>query len=241
MSDSKRLRRDDPVRTGPIRNFSGLYSWSGANGNSSGVSKSPSSETVSREGQDHSGDDGVSLAYRVIEKHINDGKRNAGALNGQPYNIRPVTDGFQELLERTLRFQTELLPLWLEVLSSAVRIDPGRTAYPPGTASRSESNGAHTNGAKTISIEMSSSRPVEVSIDLRESAETLPLMTLGLRAIDERKPPLNDIVFVLDPTRGVVKLKILIPDNHPPDTYSGVIVSRSTGEAQGTLSVRISE
>src|SRR5712675_1801466 len=124
MSDSKRIRRDDPVRTGPIRNFSGLYSWSGANGNSSHLSTSPSSEGGAGEGQKGSRDEGVGLAYRVIEKHINDGKRNAGHFNGQPYNIRPITDGFQELLEKTLRYQSELVPLWLEALSTAVRLDP---------------------------------------------------------------------------------------------------------------------
>jgi hypothetical protein len=69
----------------------------------------------------------------------------------------------------------------------------------------------------------------------------LPLITLGLRAVDEHKPPLNDIVFMPDGTGGGVKLKISIPDNHPPDTYSGVIVNRSTGEMQGTLSVRIAQ
>ncbi len=241
MSDSKRLRRDDPARTGPIRNFSGLYSWSGGNGNSSRMSTPASSEGAAREGQEDLRDEGVGLAYRVIEKHINDGKRNAGLFNGQPYNIRPVADGFQELLEKTLRYQSELLPLWLEALSSAVRVEPGRVAYPPGHAGRSESKDAQTNGTKAISIEMSSSRPGQVSIDLRENSEMLPLITLGLRAVDEHKPTLNDIIFVPDGTRGAVKLKISIPDNHPPDTYSGVIVNRSTGEMQGTLSVRIAQ
>ena len=164
MSDSKRIRRDDPVRTGPIRNFSGLYSWSGANGNSSHLSTSPSSEGGAGEGQKGSRDEGVGLAYRVIEKHINDGKRNAGHFNGQPYNIRPITDGFQELLEKTLRYQSELVPLWLEALSTAVRFDPGRAAYPREDVGRPESRDGHNNGTKAISIEMSSSRPVQVSI-----------------------------------------------------------------------------
>jgi hypothetical protein len=240
MSESKRLRRDDPVRTGPIRNFSGLYSSSAANGNSSHRSTSPSSEGGAGEGQKGSRDEGVGLAYRVIEKHINDGKRNAGHFNGQPYNIRLLTDGFQELLEKTLRYQSELVPLWLEALSTAVRFDPGRAAYPQENVGRSEGKN-QTNGTKAISIEMSSSRPVQVSIDLRENSEMLPLVTLGLRAVDEHKPPLNDVTFMADGTRSAIKLKISIPDNHPPDTYSGVIVNRSTGETLGTLSVRIAQ
>jgi hypothetical protein len=241
MSASDRFHRDKPTRIEPVRNFSGLYKWSESDTSSNGFTGSTTSNNVVSDGQENSRDEGVGLAYRVIEKHINDGKKNAGLFNGQPYNIRPITDGFQELLEKTLRYQSELLPLWLEALSSAVRFEPGRVTYPGASAGRSESKDAQTNGTKAISIEMSSTRPVQVSIDLRENSEMLPLITLGLRAVDEHKPPLNDITFVPDGTRGAIKLKISIPDNHPPDTYSGVIVNRSTGEMLGTLSVRIAQ
>src|ERR1700730_3904909 len=110
MGDVKRLYREDPDRIGPIRSFSGLYhSPPSESPNSS--SYGPSSNGTPIGEQDGAGDESVGLAYRVIDKHISDGKKNAGRFNDRPYNSRPVADGFQELLERTLRYQSELLPL----------------------------------------------------------------------------------------------------------------------------------
>jgi hypothetical protein len=240
MSDSKRLHRNDPARNGPIRNFSGLYQWSGSDCNPAGSSQSQTADGVPPQGQDASRDEGVGLAYHVIEKHIREGKRNAGQFNSQPYTTRAVTDGFQEILERTLRFQTELLPLWIEALSSAVRVDPMQKPHTPGTAWRQESNStASRSSSRAISIEIASVRPVQVSLDLRENSESPSLLCLGLRAVDENKPPLNGISLTPETTRDALTLRIPIPDAHPPGIYSGVIVDGKSGETRGTLSVRI--
>lgn len=239
MSDSKRLHRNDPARNGPIRNFSGLYQSSGPDCNPAVSSESQTANGVPPQGQEASRDEGVGLAYRVIEKHIMDGKRNAGHFNTQPYTTRAVTDGFQEILDRTLRFQTELLPLWIEALSSAVRVDPAQKPYTPGTAWRQERNSTARRNSRAISIEIASFRPVQVSLDLRENPESPPLLCLGLRAVDENKPPLNGISLTPETTRDALTLRIPIPDAHPPGIYSGVIVDGNTGETRGTLSVRI--
>jgi len=239
MSDSKRLRREDPARSGPIRNFSGLYQWSGSDRSPADSYQSQAANGIPRHRQDASRDEGVGLAYRVIEKHIRDGKRNAEQFNSQPYTTRAVTDGFQEILERTLRFQTELLPLWIEALSSAVRIDPAQRPHTPGTAWRQEGNSTASRNSRAISIEIASVRPVQVSLDLRENPESSALVCLGLRAVDEAKPPLNGISLTPETTRDALTLRIPIPDAHPPGIYSGVIVDGNTGETRGTLSVRI--
>jgi len=242
MSYSKRLHRDDPVRTGPIRNFSGLYQSNYSDGHSSNSSSSASSKNgAPADGRERSQDEGIGLAYRVIEKHIRDGKKNAERFNDQPYNARPITDGFPELLERTIRYQNELLPLWLQALGSAVRIDSLRMPNTPGPFTRPESNNPASHGSKAISLEIASARPVQVSLDLREHSEALPLISLGLRAVDENKPPLNDISFAPATTRGAIRLRISVPDSHPPGTYSGVIVNRDSGETLGTLSISIAE
>src|SRR5215831_18831582 len=159
MSDGKRLHRDEPERTGPIRNFSGLYHQPNP-GAPSGPPRFGDNKHPDRE---PSGEDGVGLAYRVIEKHINEGKKNAEFFNGQPYNSKAMTDGFQELLERTLRYQNELFPLWLEVLTSAVRVDPARPPVSQDPWVRPQGNGATSNSSRATSMEISSKRPVRVS------------------------------------------------------------------------------
>lgn len=240
MSDSNRFHRDNPVRTGPIRHFSGLYQWSPCDSNSMKTSESQVSNGVPTDGHETSGADGIGLAYRVIEKHISDGKRNAGQFNSQPYDVRGLTDGFQELLERTVRYQSELIPLWIEAFSSALKIDPQRTPNPPGSVWRPENNGTASRGPNAISIEMASVRPVQVSLELREHSESRPLLSLGLLARDESKPRLNGVTFT-ETTGGSIKLRISIPDTQPPGIYSGVIVDRDTSEACGILSVVIAE
>jgi hypothetical protein len=222
---------------GPIRNFSGLYAAPGdsssstAAGSSSLRTKPPQGEPPVREA--------VGLAYRVIEKHISDGKRNAEMLNSQPYiNTRAVTDSFQEVLDRTIRYQSELIPLWLEALTSAVRVDSPRI---PKHGSPHEVNDVSDRLWNNISIEIASSRPIEVQVNLREHSEMLPLVALGLRAVDGNKPVLSEISFAPEPSSRTIKLRLEISDTVPADTYSGVVVNRETGEPLGTLSVRIAE
>jgi hypothetical protein len=234
MGEGKRLHRRDPARTGPVRSFTDLYiPRQRRGGRDTRTNGSPPQDGAESPGQ------GVGLAYQVIDKHINDGRRAAAMLNGQPYNARTATDLLQEVIERTLRYSTELLPLWLEALTSAVRIEPPRLpSASPGISGADDRD--RGDGSTAVAIEMISSRPVTVSFDLRENSERMPLAVLGLRAVERGKPELSDINIEPDPTGGL-KLRICIPQSCPPGAFSGVIVNRETGESRGTLTVRVSE
>jgi hypothetical protein len=230
MGDDKRLHRKDPERTGPVRSFTDLYISREA-----GIARGESLDGEQAE-DIAAREQGVRLAYRVIEQHINDGRRTAAMLNGQAYNPRGATDLLQEVIERTIRYSSELLPLWLEALTSALRIDPPRMSSPsPGTEDL-----AGTERAIAVAVEMISSKPATVSIDLREDSHRMSLAVLGLRAVDPGKPELSDVDLEADPTGGL-KLRICIPQSCPPGTFSGVIVNRETGESRGTLTVRVSD
>jgi hypothetical protein len=240
MSENEWLRREDPERNGPIRNFSGLYQWSAADANSNNPSKPPSPNGGSSEGPGDSSEGGVGLAYRVIEKHINDGKRNAGQFNNKPYNTSTLTDGLQDVLERTIRSQIELIPGWIDALGSAFRIEASRMPYPPASPAKSQFNGVAKQASRPMSIEVTSIRPVRVSINFSENREPQPVVALR-DGLDETKPQLSDVRFAFDAASEEMNVRISVPDNQPPGVYSGVIVSRETGEPLGTLSVRIAE
>jgi hypothetical protein len=182
---------------------------------------------------------GVELAYRIIDKHINDGRQRAAMLNAEPYNIQAATDRLQEVIERTIRYSAELLPLWLEALTTAVRIEPPQTPAAAPTVSNG-GNQDRGEGSTAVAIEMISTRPVTVSIDLRENSERMPLAVLGLRALERDKPELSDIHIAPDPAGGL-RLRICIPEGHPPGSYYGVILNRESGESRGTLTVRVSD
>ncbi len=238
MGDNERLRRENPARTAPLRNFNGIFRPE----SDLDPPQAPTSNGAASSAEPASRDDSVGLAYRVIEKHINEGKHNAGFFNREAYQTRPLTDGFQELLERTMRFQNEILPLWLEALGSAVSVAPGRTANGAAApAPHAESNPAPGQDSRAISVEVASARPVQISLDLKEKSERLPLVTLGLRAVEQDASLAGEIIFTPETAEDPIRLRISIADSCSPGVYSGVVVNRLTGEVRGTLTVRVAQ
>jgi hypothetical protein len=239
VSKRKRLHRQDPARTGPLRSFSNLYRRSDTpNGRVTRDHRASTEQANSVAGGAPLAE-GVELAYRVIERYVSEGRRTAEQFNSEPYSLRSAADGSQELLQTILRLQTEMLPLWLDTMRSMLGADASPLSYAPGSRPSAATNGAAKAGSAAVSIELISSRPVRVSLELREHSETLPLVSLGLRAVDPDKQMLTDISFVAGDNGDGRRLRIRIPDGQPPGVYSGVIVNRDTGEARGTLGVRL--
>ena len=239
MKDRKRLHRADPARTAPVRNFSKLY-------RSNSVNESGPAKAAQPDAQRDAADitppaEGVELAYSVIDKHIAEGRRAAEGFSNQAYTTRVPSDNLQVLVERMLRFQSEMIPLWIETLATLVKVDPSRNGHAPGPDARLQSNGVPNGETMAVSIEVLSLRPVQVSVELRPNSESQSLVALGLSSVDQRKPMLKDISLGPDEVVGRVKLRLRIPESQPPGTYSGVIVNRETGETRGTLSVRIAD
>ncbi len=239
MRERKRLRRDEPARVGPIRDFSKLYHHSESINGSNPAE--PIKPDLSRKPRGGPLAEGVVLAYSVIEKYIAEGRRTAEGISTQPYSIRAATDSLQGILERVLRFEAEILPLWIESLATLVKVDPSRNGFAAAAAAWPHSNGGSNNDPLAVTIEVVSLRPVQVSIELRPNAEAQALVALGLNAVDAKHPALTDVRFVPGEVPGGVKLCARIPENQPPGIYSGVIVNRDSGETRGTLSIRIAE
>jgi hypothetical protein len=238
MSERKRLHRDEPARTAPVRDFSKLYHQPDSpNGNSKSKTAQPDAPRKARTGGPLV--DGVELAYSVIEKYIAEGRRTAEGISNQPYTTRAASDNLQGILERILRFQAEILPLWIETLATLVKADRGENGFAAAAGSWPRTNGGHSTDSMTASIEVFSLRPVEVVVDIRHDAEPKSLVALALNSVDSTKPALTDIALALGDSPEKVKLRIRIPENQPSGTYSGVIVNRESGETRGTLSIRI--
>ena len=240
MGDRKRLHRDDPTRIAPVRNFSKLYSRS-SSPNGTHATKAAQPDASRRTTGSGPLAEGVELAYNVIEKYIAEGRQTAEGLSNQPYATRAPNDNLQVLVERVLRFQAEMLPLWIETLATLVKVDPVQNGYAPSSDAWPRSNGAPKAETMAVSIEVVSLRPVQVSVELRPNSEPQSLVALGLSAVDSGKPTLKDISLVPDDVAGRIKLRLRIPESQPPGTYSGVIVNRENGETRGTLSVRIAD
>jgi hypothetical protein len=241
MSDRKRLHRDEPARIGPVRDFSKLYHRAETM-NGAKPAKPAARDTPRREAA-RGGPmaEGVELAYSVIEKYMAEGRRTAEELSTEPYTARAATDNLQNILERLLRFQAEILPLWVETLATLVKVDPSGSAFAAAPAAWPRPNGGPNTATMPVSIEVVSRRPAQVSVEVRPNSEVKFLVALELNAVDSRKPALKDISFVPDNVRGGARLRIRIPETQPAGTYSGVIVNRESGETRGTLSIRLAD
>ena len=239
MSDRKRLHRKDSARKAPIRSFSKLYSKPETTNGATGAKPLPFEKPRRAKAVGPLGE-GVELAYSVIEKYITEGRRIAEGFSTQPYATRPAKDNLEDILERVLRFQAEMLPLWIDTLATAVKVD-----LPQNGNATDRSAWRHINGknpeAMAVAIEVASIRPVQVSVEVRRTFEAQPLMVMGLNSLDRRKPSLTQVRFVPGEVEGRVKLRVQIPDKQPTGTYAGVIVNRDSGEALGTVSIRIAD
>jgi len=240
MSNPKRLRRETPARTAPLRNFSNLYNQSDSNLGLNNP-RQPSAETAPDGAGQGPVAKGAEIAYQVIEKYISEGRKTAEHFSKQPYNMRNAADSLQELLDRTLRFQSEMLPLWIDAIASLVRGVPSAAPDVRGGVGNPPADGRPLNGTTAVTLELAASRPVQVSLELRQDSENFPLVTLGLHAVDPEKPSLTDVNFVSGQKGICGKLRIIIPDGQPAGIYSGVIVNRETGEPLGTLSVSVAQ
>jgi hypothetical protein len=90
-----------------------------------------------------------------------------------------------------------------------------------------------------MSIEVKSTRPAEVTLELRPAS---PRFVPVVHALHPKPPgtrPLTDVKFRLSPDaqRGVVA--ITVPDDLEPGSYTGVVVDSVTDEPGGILCVRV--
>jgi hypothetical protein len=88
-----------------------------------------------------------------------------------------------------------------------------------------------------VRVEIASTRPAEVAVDLRPEAAGRRLVVQALRAVDPGLPRLADVVIAADD--GGVTLRIRVPPDVPAGTYNGLVIDEDTSAPVGTVSVRV--
>lgn len=264
----QRQHRKDPERTGPIRDWANLYRKPDSRDGSVRAFAEGEPGAAGAGGPDGVVAHGVELGYRVIDEHIRQGQRAASRFNnrdyenaGGRYGAEAAANDVQELVERLLRYSAGLVPQWLELanalaaapelLRELLRQSNAQSGNGASSGGASYSGAAHHDAAagdgasagKTgpVAIEVVSSRAARVTLDLsgRHSGRfTLPAG--GLRAADDGRPPLDDVVLFTGEDGERPVMRIRVPDQQPAGVYMGVIVDALSKEPCGTLSVRIS-
>lgn len=240
MKKRARLRRQDPERSGPIRNWSTMYrpsdSWNlrGTEAESQPRSQERGAPSIS-EGATR----GVEIGYQVIEEYLRTGQRTAERINSQPYISHASSNSVPVLVEKLVAGINDMFPLWLELVTSMARVDPSRLSVAGSPTNHAASNGSTNGRPGSSSIEVKSARKVQVGLELHPDSDHMPLVTLGLRTLNPRKPALTAISFIPARSKRRSELRVRIPDTQPAGIYSGVMVNRVTGETRGTLSIRV--
>lgn len=249
MSDSPRIRRNDPARGAPIREWSNLYRAPAPNGDpahphridpiapagngSPGVAPDDAS-AAAEPTLDAEARAGIDTAYRVIDEHLREGRRAAEARSGSGPTAGPAAaadaagaaaaDGFQEIIAQGGRLYASLAPLWAGLFKAI--------ATPAADAPAA--------GAPVV-VEIASARMARVTVDLQRQAEAKNLALAGLHALEPGLSPLTGVEFAAEPGTNRVIVRIRVPAGQPAGDYSGAIVDRETGRPCGTIALRLGD
>jgi hypothetical protein len=242
MGQRERLKRANPQRTEPIRDWSNMYRTSEpldsgdlqlnplGNGSSN---QAESSEAAHR---------GVELGYTVLDKHIREGHSAAQQHRRSSVFQAAERAGLAQadtdkIIERTFRAISDLLPLWRELLNSVVAASLVRTSSRDQNGAAATSKSASDTGA--VAVELSSPRPVRVTIALTPGYESRVLVMGGLHAVDSQKPSIEDVDFI--PARSGQRgcMRIRVSADQPSGVYAAVVLDKESEEPCGTLTIRI--
>jgi hypothetical protein len=248
VNGPERLHRKDPERTEPVRRWSTLYRAPEAqkpHGLPPGA-EAPGAEPEREEKADSWSDvvaEGVAVGYRVIEEQIRQGQRVAEQFSEASYGPAAMSGDLREASERMVRYSADLVALWLDFVNSTVANGDllrglSGVLQPGGPTPRTAAEPAATTN---FAVEISSTRAVRVSLELKPGSAARALAAHALRALEEDKPALADVACEGSRDGGLVTVRLRVPDGQPAGLYTGVIADRQTGEPVGTLSARLLE
>ncbi len=246
MGERERLRRANPERTGPIRDWSKLYQTpspqDSANRppnslvNGFGRQSEETSEAALR---------GVELGYRIVDKHIREGhsaaqchQRDTAASQTEERGGITQTDA-DKVIDRTFRAISDLLPLWRDLFNSVVTSGLLRIPSPGPNSGYSPGNAPAEAGV--VDIELASPRPARVTLALQPGHDCRRLVVRGLHAIDPQKASVTNVEFSPAVAGQRACMRIRVSADHPSGVYTGVVVDKDSEQPCGTLTVRISD
>jgi hypothetical protein len=260
MSDSPRLRRNDPARDAPVRDLSNIFRAPGAASTAAPVSPSPLAGTAPTGVPDASAApsaafneearSGIDTAYQVIDQYLREGRLAAqaqaphGTPGAGPFAATPPSamsissDSIQEVITQGLRFYSSLTPLWAAFLKSLAAATVVPAASTGGLAPAPLPPTVADSLAPVI-VEIASARMVRVTVDVPAHGGAANLAIGGLLAPVPGQAPLTDVALVFDPAANRHVLRIRVPDSQPPGFYSGVVVDRASATPRGTITLRI--
>lgn len=230
----ERPKRPSLPRTNPIRTWASLFGGpppAAADGNAPAAGAPVDLGAVIARS--------VELAYRVMDDYVQQGQRAAERIAGRAYGPDAWVTDAQDVSARVARYASDVMGLWLDAF------DGVRTGPPvPSPAAAPAVNGARPpepGGPPWLVIEVLATQPAAVTLDLRPTAGTGPLIVHALRDAEVEKPPLRDVAVEPATGDGPSRVRVRVPAGQPAGTYHGLIVDEATNRPVGSVSVRLGD
>lgn len=244
MHDHERIKRPEPERTAPIRNWSALFGGVGERaGAGPGAPQGAAGGSIPQS---------VAMGYRLIEDYIRRGQEAARSMwppSGPGPDQGAQGPGAQSrLMEDVGRQAVQFMTSWLEVVLAAGGAPGSVTAGPffppqpspePSPPRAEPAPATMSTSVPLVTLDIASLRRVEVSLDLRANAWTHGLRVLDLRAADPERPRISQVSLTAIPSEDRVVLRVQIADDLPADTYCGVVLDERSQLPRGTVTVRV--
>jgi len=219
VSDSDRLKRDVPSRTGPERN------------------NNVATQLLER---------GVETAYMVVEEYMRRGREATGRRYQSSQNGNGNGNGRPGMNNDRQGGNAQVPPMMMPFMQMMRMWTDGMSAFVPGAGQAADWMNQFVPGAsawmgtptttRAISVLVSSQAPTEVTVDLEPGAEYAKLSADPLTTQDDDAPPLAAIRFECE--KGHVRVRVTVPSDQPGGSYFGHIVD-ATGARRGELRVEI--
>ncbi len=243
MSTNDRIKRPPLERTGPVRNWATLLNAAASAATGGGATEQngdrpPSlGDAISRS---------VALGYQVVEEYVRQGEKAARRMSEGGYRKESVTADAQDamqLMQRMGHYASELFGTWFELVQRTGMAGASFRDLAAAAATTAASAPTMAPPATTAvrsvraRLEVRSSRPVEVALELAPEAGTGEFVVHALRACDTWKPRVDDVQVRPGDSGDAPIVAVRVPDGHPPGTYEGLIVDAATNRPVGVLRV----
>lgn len=226
---SERIRRPEIERSEPRRGLVDLVrETSGA------TTAGDPGDVVSRS---------IGVGYRIVEEYLQQ-SRNAAATMSPGAGGADAANSVAALTSRMARATADLFDIWFQVLSATSAVRPPAEPAPAAEGSGNGASGRPTQREPVrtgIEVDVVSSRPARVAVDLRPGAGRGPLVAHALRSNDESLPRITEVSVEGASDAAPVVVRLRVPADQPAGVYSGMLIDEASSLPVGTVSVIVSD
>ena len=226
MSEKRtRVKRPPPARTSPIRDFSTVLHDEPPGAEHASPTRSRKPATASSRGATSFRTPSRTARGSATRSFKNRYARaSSSPSSGRRGNDRATASTSPRCFSARCICSTDLGALLFDVTSAITRTGAGEARRADGAPAAGAGAGAHGVANARLSVEIEARGHTKVMLDLAATAIEGHLHVPALYSLDGASAPLTHIVF------DGLALRVQIPDEQPPGTYSGVVVDQRTNE-----------